>query len=179
MTFYLNLNSLHEDIPVISYDAMGFYVENCVVCLEHQGHQNNTDLSIDHQGKSYIATISWTMVINDSVRRAYQDLNRATDFGAVTIALLLVRELTDYTTVEQSAIGTTVDYYLSRKTDEPTLIFNHAARLEVSGILQENESNTIQRRIQEKKRRLIPDTRLPTFIVIVEFSTPQSKIVEA
>jgi hypothetical protein len=56
------------------------------------------------------------------------------------------------------------------------LIFNYAARLEASGILREDESNTIDGRLNEKLKRLKPG--LLTFIIIVEFSYPKSKVVK-
>ena len=95
--------------------------------------------------------------------------------------MLLVREMTECTAVEQSVIGTAIDYWLSPQTQsDDDLIFNHAARLEVSGINCEDTSNTVERRIREKRDRLIEHTgegnSLPALIVVVEFNRPWSKI---
>lgn len=85
------------------------------------------------------------------------------------------------TIVQQAQKGTTVDYYLASKQGDDFLIFNNTARLEVSGILSETESNSVEDRIGDKRRRLKPDptSGLPTLISVVEFSQPWSKVVEA
>ena len=71
-----------------------------------------------------------------------------------------------------------IDYYLVKQNQGDDLIFNHAARLEVSGILTENEDNTVENRIRQKIRRLKPENDLPCLIVVVEFGRPWSKMVE-
>lgn len=95
------------------------------------------------------------------------------------MALNILQELTEYTGYEQSAIGTTIDYYLQRKDADDTLIFNGAARLEVSGILKENPAtgNTVEKRYKEKLRRLHKEEGYERdYIIIVEFSVPWSKM---
>lgn len=58
------------------------------------------------------------------------------------------------------------------------MIFNNAARLEVSGILEENKGNTVEGRIKKKINRLKPEGELSDFIIVVEFSKPWTKMVE-
>ena len=58
------------------------------------------------------------------------------------------------------------------------LIFNRKARLEVSGILTENEQNTVDDRVRTKLRRLDKKDSLPALIVVVEFGQPWSKLVQ-
>lgn len=60
--------------------------------------------------------------------------------------------------------------------DEDHLLFNHAGRLEVSGILTEIGSNTVEARIREKQNRLIAST-LPTIVAVIEFGDPKSQLV--
>ena len=72
----------------------------------------------------------------------------------------------------------TIDYYLVPKDkQDDVLIFNHAARLEVSGILRQNEGNTVDQRLNRKIKRLKSATGMSTFIAIVEFGQPWSKMV--
>lgn len=116
--------------------------------------------------------------VDDQLRKSYGDLKKATDAAACAIALFLVNDLTKYVAIEQSAIGSTIDYFLDLQGNDDILIFNHSARLEVSGILCENETNTVDNRIKQKRNRLKPGNSLPTIIIIVEFSQPWSKMVE-
>jgi hypothetical protein len=175
----ISIDSLSERIPVIPEDAVGFYKQNCIVCFHHNGHKSGVILTVNYNGSDFIFEIFWTGEITDQLLRAYREATRATDFAACAIALILLRELTEYTAVEQSCIGTTIDYYLIHQQHEDDLIFNHSARLEVSGILAENEDNTVERRIKQKVRRLKPESDLPDIITVVEFSKPYSKMVEA
>jgi len=160
-------------------EAAGFYKQSCIVCLDNQGHHSRVELEVVYGEQRETVEIRWTGEVTGELRKAYGDLVRATDNGAVALALLLIREFTEYTTVEQAAIGTTIDYYLSAKPPNSTLIFNNTARLEVSGILWESKTNTVDSRVKSKLERLKADNGLPTFIVVVEFSQPWTKMVEA
>jgi hypothetical protein len=173
----LHLESLEDGIPVIPKQAAGFYKQNCMVCLDNQKHKSGVRLKVKHYDDSDVVfQVLWDNEVTDELRRSYADLVKATENAACAIALLIVREITDFTAIEQASRGTTIDYYLSYKEEIDDLIFNHAARLEATGILQEDESNTIDSRIKDKQRRLKPG--LPTFIIVVEFSYPMSKVAK-
>lgn len=175
----LDLDALSIDIPVITSDAAGFYIESCMVCIDNQGHMSGVELSVDDRGNNERFELMWAGNVTEQLRNSYRDLVRATDFGACAIALLLVGELTNYSVVKQAAIGTTVDYFLSSDYNDDTLIFNDSARLEVSGILSEKGRNTVRARIQSKLRRLQPSAILPALIIVVEFSHPKSALVQS
>ena len=175
----LMLESLSERIPVIPEEAVGFYKQNCMVCFHQNGHKSGVSLTVSYNSFNLVFEIYWTGDITEQLLRAYREITRSTDFAACAIALILVRELTEFTAIEQSCIGTTIDYYLIPQRQESNLLFNHAARLEVSGILAENEDNTVEDRIKQKIHRLKPEGDLPDLIAVVEFSKPWSKMVNA
>jgi hypothetical protein len=175
----LTLESLSVGIPVIPEEAVGFYKQNFMVCFYENGHKSGVSLTVSYDNLDSVFQIFWTGDITEDLLRAYRETKRCTDFAACAIALILVRELTEFTAVEQSCIGTTIDYYLIPQKQESDLIFNRAARLEVSGILSENEDNTVENRISRKIRRLKPEGDLPDLIAVVEFSKPWSKMVKA
>ncbi len=176
----LNLESL-ENIPVIDSDAVPFFCHNCIVCFDNRNHRSGVNLQVIYKERNHWYEICWEGEATEQLRRCYADLRRATDQAACAIALLLTREMTDYTGYRQSIVGTTVDYYLIPKDEDSDsdLIFNDAACLEVSGILTETPENSVDRRIKEKLERLKEEDGMPTFIVVVEFSKPWSKMVEA
>ena len=174
------LENLGPNVSVIPEEAVGFYKHNCMMCFEKNGYQSGVQLKVDSNDQNETFEVHWDGEVTEQLRKAYRDQNKVTDFAACSIALLLVYQLTTFTAVEQSAIGTTIDYYLAPQTQDDTLIFNHTARLEVSGILRETSDNTVDRRIKDKIRRLKPDPQgsLPTFIIVVEFSQPWLKMVQ-
>lgn len=171
------LESLEHGIPVIPSEAAGFYKQNCMVCLHYHKHRSGVHLNVHFEDTENNFELVWTGETTEQLMRSYADLRRATDNAACAIALLLIRELTSYTAIEQSNIGTSIDYYLAPQDQDETLIFNRTARLEVSGILNENENNTVETRIRSKIKRLKLDSSLPAIIVVVEFSKPWSKMV--
>ncbi len=172
----LTLESLGTGIPVLLPEAVGFYKQNCMVCFDDQGHASGVSLPLLYGSQNRTFSICWTGEVTERMRAAYKDIIRATDNAACAIALLVIREVTEFTAIEQATRGTTVDYYLGSKDEPGDLIFNHKARLEASGILRENVSNTIEARIKEKKDRL--KGGLPAYVVIVEFGGPVSKMVK-
>lgn len=174
----IDLESLADGNPVITANAVGFYVENCMVCFENQKHKSGVQLKLILDNIEEKATFNWSRSITQQILNAYRDLRRATDHASCAIALLLLREFTQYQAIEQANIGTTIDYYLSPKsTENDKLIFNSSAYLEVSGILQENPGNTIDQRIRSKRNRLKTNRDLPVIIIVLEFSQPWSKMV--
>ena len=173
----IHLESLHDGIPAITERAAGFFQENSMVCFHDQGHGSGVVLNvIDVDGSDHSFRIHWTGEVTPQLLRNYTDINKKVDFAACSIALLLVRELTECTAIEQAMIGTTIDYWLSPKSqqDDDDLIFNHAARLEVSGIMKETKKHSIKGRINSKQKRL--SKGLPALVIVTEFHRPCSQI---
>lgn len=179
----LNLDSLYQSIiPVISAEAAGFYIENCMVCFHSQGHNSGIQMRVlDSDATEKYCEVRWSASITDKLLRSHA-LRQATDHAACAIALLLIQKLTEFAAIEMAPIGTTVDYYLvpQGREEDDFLIFNGTARLEISGILQESPTNSVESRIKEKLKRLLPDyddDNHPTYVIVVEFSQPWSKVV--
>ena len=174
----LSLDSLGQLLSITDR-AAGYYKEKCMVCFHSHGHTTGVRLTVVYKDSNEVCQVVWSGDVTRELRRHHADLVAATDPAACAIALSLVEEFTEYSGFRQASRGTTVDYYLVRGRPDDDLIFNEAARLEVSGILRETEGNTVEGRIGQKLRRLRPEGDLPTLIVVVEFSQPWSKMVEA
>jgi len=173
----LVLESLATGIPAITDEMVGFYMQNCMVCFHLNGHKSGVRLRVKHGDENDHHRVLWSGEVTEEVLRAIAEPIQATNHGACAIALLLVRELTEFTAVEQAAIGTTIDYHIALKGRSDDLLFNDTARLEVSGILKENPSNSVEQRLKRKIKRLKPKEGPPALIVIVEFSEPWSTVV--
>lgn len=180
----LALESLGQRAKAVTPAAVPFYKEQCMVCFHKNGHRSGVNLHVSYEDSDDAFQIVWSGDVTDRMLNyAYVDKKKCIDFGACAIALLLVPELTSYQVERASdANGSGIDYYLGLQGQDDDLIFNHAARLEVSGILQENKNNTVQQRVNEKKKRLSESSSIsdftPTYIIIVEFSRPWSKVVQ-
>ena len=183
----LDLNALHnQDRPGLTKTIGSFFSECAAVCLDYNGHVFPVILRLTG---SYIT--QWHLVgpaVTNQMRRAYGDLQEATEYGASGIALLIVESCEGLTVLSRSPKdGGGFDYYLTPveqapDTTEDNFLGVATARLEVSGILGGTPEDT-QYRINARIRRLEQSAGenseariLPVWIVVVEFSAPGARM---
>ena len=142
------------------------------VCLELRGHTGGVQLIVGGDF-DVLFMLAWPEADDQAVRE-WSDLQEATEWGACGVAVLLIGTLTEYQVVRRSWKGTGFDYWLGLRTDA---LFQHAARLEVSGILSGNRTD-IEKRVRQKLRQVERSERsLPAFVVVVEFGGPLATVV--
>jgi hypothetical protein len=170
----LDLICLCEDpgMPAVDKIAGTFFVNAAAVCLERQ-HGQGVCLTVKGLAERRYS-LHWPPS-NDQQRRTHADEQDATEHGACALALVLSRELTDYKAVRQARKGTGFDYWLGN--DDPDLF---CARLEISGILQGDDTE-IKRRVAQKKKQTkrSSGTGLPAYACVVEFGRPEAQFVQA
>lgn len=168
----LRLSRIMEGLPGVSpIEGTNLY-ENCIVMLCKRKHHSPVMLHLEGI-RQEDCPLSWEGELNEQLERTYNDTESLTERSAVCVSLLLALELTDYTVIERSRKGTGFDYMLGEKSD---LFYMPKARLEISGIEQESESNNIERRYRLKLQQTdkSDDMRMPAYVSIVEFSTPKA-----
>src|SRR5436309_711309 len=95
----LHLQQLCEGIPALTAALGQAHAESAAVCLENQGHSAKVKLFFrDSQKRAFDLMMS---PVTEKMRRAYFDLQRATELGACGIAILLAREVTGLTAIQQ------------------------------------------------------------------------------
>ena len=164
----------------ISDVVCDFYTEGCIVALERNGHiSKNVYLSVDGITEKKYRLI-WDKKVNTN---GWQEDKVIAEFGGYCMAFLLVSELTEFTVLRQAKTRTGVDFYIgynekSRLSDQENF-FKDLVRMEVSGILKENGSNTVQKRYKKKldQTRQSDHQKIPVFIAITEFGSPKSKFL--
>lgn len=179
----LDLCTLDTGIPALTPKRAGVHMEACVWCLLECGHSNGVTLKVFEKEKNEDSSyqIVWieNQIDKSALCRAYNRDDGADD-GAVAIALLLIREKTNYKAITRSVIGTGFDYWLGYKDIETDqIIGKESARLEISGILKENIYNKINKRVNNKikQTKQSDDTSFPAYIIVVEFSQPKAEMV--
>ena len=96
------------------------------------------------------------------------------EYGAEAIALILAVLRTDYDSVRRSKKGKGDDYRLVKSG---SLLFQQSAKLEISGILRETPSNSLNRRLKEKLDQVSKnDDGLAGCAIVVEFSKFVTKV---
>jgi len=178
----LRLDSLESGIPALTSRRAGVHMEACVWCLLECGHSNGVHLKVTEQqnGLCYYR-LFWpeNEVDIEAINRTYNKDDGPED-GAVAIALLLIREKTDYTAVRRSVTRTGIDYWLGYKSVLDNQIFaRESSRLEVSGILKQNRSNKLKYRIEKKleQTKRSDYSSFPAYVVVVEFSQPKAEMI--
>ena len=169
----IDLNELNSGLPAISPAFGSCLAEAGGVCLAAQGHQFDKEMLVQgtHQ-KSF--RLRWPQ-ITQQVLNCWNDLESATEHGAMGVAILLIRKLAGYSVVQRSRKGTGFDYWLGHDDGIP---FQNMARLEVSGI-RKGDERTIKTRVRQKLKQVAKsDGSLPAYIVVVEFGTPISEVAE-
>lgn len=172
----LHLDDLKLGYPGLTKTVGAFLAEAAAYCLDAQGHKSGVNLKIfGNFEEDY--TLHWTDEIDDQVKRTWADKTEATEYGATAIATLLMIDLKGYVIANRTNKGGRVDYYLVEK-DAPLSVVARAL-LEVSGIFDENRSNTINMRVGIKKANIdkLKNRTTPAYIIIVSFQIPKAKVV--
>jgi hypothetical protein len=171
----LNLNLLKEGLPGVSKVRGAEHAEACLVSFSLHKHVSGVELEVKGTYNRNFPVI-WDDVFTEQIRRAWNDIDDATESGACGIAFLLILALTEYTIVRRARKGTGVDYYLGYKNN---LAFQNAARVEVSGIFKATSERDIMRRVKQKLEQTnLSDGTMPVYVVLVEFSKPVSYVVK-
>jgi hypothetical protein len=161
-------------MPALSAYEGGSLAEAASVCLMANAHRSPVVLTVrgDHESKASLVFLA----VTDQMQRTHGDPEVATERGACAIAILLVCALSDYTVVHRSYQGTGIDYFLGDKDD---FLFQHKARLEVSGIGAGSETDIRRRKqIKIEQTQRSDDLQIPAIVVIVEFSRPVAEVVQ-
>jgi hypothetical protein len=171
----MDISALHAGFPGISPEWGASLAQAASVSLEAQGHVPPRECAVEGSITALHA-LTWPTT-TDQIRRTWNDLDEAVEHGAYGVAALLVAEHTDLEVVERSRKGTGFDYWLGPKGDDSAL-FQKAARLEVSGIGNGDDS-AVNARVKKKlKQTTVSDGTLPAYIVVVEFGTPRAHVTQ-
>lgn len=168
----LDLVSIKDGLPGIHKDSCAHYYSACMTTLHRSGHKDGVVMQLDGDRKGNIS-LHWDDYYDESIDRTWKEINYCTDHAAVCVSCMLAINETEYTIIERSCKGDGFDYWLGKKGDG---LFGHAARLEISGILQESTTNTVEKRlkIKIKQTEQSDESRLPAYISIVEFGKPKA-----
>jgi hypothetical protein len=176
----LNLDILQHGLQGITSTRGKYYMEAAIVSLRKKGFVSGVILQVSGFINEDLVLI-WTHELTDYQIMSWRDEVHSSNFGAVGIAILLTSELLGFQTFEESVIGTGIDFWIGKTPPvEGEISFAQIdARLEISGIGLETDGNTINMRVNQKKKQMIPSdsTFLPGWVVVVEFGTPKSTIV--
>lgn len=98
--------------------------------------------------------------------------------GGESLAMFLMSVLAGYSYLEQSEIGSGVDYrFMKNEPNDDDLNFLEDYHyVEVSGILKESKSNTLKGRIRDKHNQIMKggSRDKPSSVIVTLFSEPKT-----
>jgi hypothetical protein len=173
----INISELNYGLPTITPAYGQGLAEAAAFCLSKNSHQSSNCIlncikTLKDDIESY--QLFWDD-LDPRVESTYGDLEEATEYGAMGIAILLSTKLIKYSTVERSMKGTGIDYWIGEKNND---MFQRKARLEISGIFRGNDSQFKLRLNQKFKQTTISDgLGYDCFVSIIEFSMPKASFL--
>lgn len=166
------INNISIGIPNLSENILKTYAEASSFCLDLQGHKSGISMFILGDFEKEFA-LEWDFV-DDKIKRTYNDVQEAIEWGATAISFLIIKNFTPFTVIERSRKKTGFDYWLGYEGDS---LFQNKAKLEVSGILKESDTNTVKNRVRTKIEQIRKtNNTIPGFVIVVEFSKPLSEV---
>lgn len=168
----LNLEELRTGPMGLTPEFGSFCLQACTVCLENSNHLSGTTVPVTGS-KPVNVTLNWTSTVNDQIKRNWTDNEEATEYGATAIAILMSSKMSSHNCIERSSKGLGFDYWLG---DEDSLgLFQRKARLEISGILKESATNTLENRVKGKETQTKKSAflNMNAHICVTEFSKPK------
>lgn len=175
----LDLDELKNGLPGISKNIGAYLVEAAIICLEKNGHQSGVEIIVSGIKNENFELI-WSDKIDSNIINSWKDLKEATEYGATAIAALAIRAISGLLITGRIPQSEQSDYILQKLENHNKGLIEPDALLEVTGILKEKKGNTLKMRIQKKKKHIEAgaNRKYPTFVIVIEFGTPKSKIIK-
>lgn len=170
----IELREIEKGLPGITEITGKHLYEACAISLYRHSHNPiETDLTLFQNNDEIKVKLNWEDIFTEQLDRSWKDQYYATEHAAICISILLALKLTDYTVIERSARFNGFDYWLGEKGD---LLFQKKARLEISGIFQDNVKTLNARyNVKVKQTKASDGLVIPAYIGIVELSSPMAK----
>ena len=156
--------------------------EAIAFCLTMQGFESGISLKIEGDFTEIFQVI-WSDIIDEGIKKSWQDWKEATEEGAMGLSILVLMELTAYNYFERSHQTTGYDFWLDiiKDDDWRNIERKKLAKLEISGIWKATKSNTVNMRISQKIKQVEKvklEVNLPIIVSVIEFGTPKVKLIK-
>jgi hypothetical protein len=170
----IDLGTLFRGRPGLTSSEGGHLAEPAAVCFAQVGYELPTPVTVNGHFRGQVIVLGPS--VDSTLRRTYNDLGDAVEYGASALGIVLMEEFAGLTVYERSRKGGHgFDYFLipvgeALERPDDNFLAVPTCTLEVSGILRGPER--IER---EMRRRLVrfgkkPKT-VPAYAVVAEFSS--------
>ena len=145
------------------------------VALDRYHEDSKVEIEFILHGLSQRAILRWDSNFSKATMKENKDL---ANHGGVAMAWFVMAVLLDYKYVEQSEIGEGVDYRFMKSVpnDDDLNFLDDYHYVEVSGILEESSTNTLNGRLKTKHTQITKGSRRlePSSVIVTLFSVPKT-----
>lgn len=169
ITDRIQIDQTKKHVQGLATGKATFQFECCVWCMTENKHDSGAILKVIEDDLTDYYEVVWSSgSVNLEDVKSCVDQVEAAEYGAEAIALNLGTLRTNCTVIKKARKrGGGFDYWVGNNPDG---LFQEFARLEISGIFEENSGNTVKRRVIEKLDQLSQsDGTIPGFTIVVEF----------
>lgn len=170
----LDLTALHVDTPGVTPARARVMSEQAEVCMAHNNHVPGVDCLVKRESDSTV-TVSWVPSEDqERLRVSNADMQEATEGGATGVAIAYMKQAHDLVVIGRSPKdGNGFDYFMAPRGSGTMLRTQPSARLEVSGVL-ENGDTECRVRLKQKAAQVRKNlsSGVEAFAVVVGFKRP-------
>ncbi len=170
-----SLNQTLDNLKGPTLEQIVFHNQWAAVAFDrfHLNSQSSIKFILD--GVEKLVNLKWDSKFSKSAMK--EDVDMA-NHGGVAMAWFVMSVILDYSYVEQTEIGDGVDYRF-RKTepsDDELNFLDDYHYVEISGVLQEKSTNTLERRVKDKHRQIKRGAKrdLSSSVIVTLFEEPKT-----
>jgi hypothetical protein len=170
-----HLDFVKEKLSGPTKAQISFHNQWAITGLDRYHTNSEAECLFDIDGQTSAVKLSWDSNFSKATMKEDKDI---ANHGGVAMAWFVMSILLDYSYVEQSEIGDGVDYRFkqSEPDDDDLNFLDDFHYVEVSGILQESQTNTLKGRIKDKHEQIRKGGKRdkPSSVVVTLFSKPKT-----
>lgn len=179
----VDIDTLNTSYRELEHTFCQYMAQSCRVQLHLFDHKTGLSINVKKDSGSDTHTLQWTGAISLKMLQSFNDRGRTTDYSAMALAVLLAPLYVKFDYISTSDKGTGVDFFLHVNTDDEDIYGtnNVVAKLEVSGMYEEDNTHKISTRVKEKKEQTKKGTHKHgiAYVSVTEFKTPKSVFEKA
>lgn len=170
-----NLNQTVKKLKGPTTEQLVCQNQWAAVALDKFHKDSNTEIEFAIDGVVLTANLHWD---SNFSKAAMKEMTEAANQGGVAMAMFVMSVLQDYSYVEQSEIGEGVDYRFMKDepADDDLNFLEDPHYVEVSGVLEESRTNTLNTRIKIKHDQINRGSRKDeeSSVIVTLFSYPKT-----
>lgn len=166
-----HLREILDKIKGLTEAQLTYYNQWAAVALDRYHMNSNAKYIFNIDGNGIQCPLSWD---SDFSKEGMKEKTDMAHFGGISLAFFVMCVLLDFSHVQQSEIGEGVDYRFQKSNPNEDNFFSNSHYIEISGLLEEYKTNTLNNRIKGKHQQIDKGTRREeaSSIIVTLFANP-------